>query len=131
MCVMVTNWYATVRLSQEAAPDFWRQHYMTSRDCSTAYEVFLSFPKVCPLPAAPCGVLGKHSQAFQQGLSRVCFTSSPAPAGTHGNAGQANYATGKAGVIGLTKTVAKVSRLTWDQGQATRSLLASYQHSAF
>lgn len=27
--------------------------------------------------------------------------------GTHGNAGQANYAAGKAGVIGLTKTVAK------------------------
>lgn len=27
--------------------------------------------------------------------------------GTHGNAGQANYATAKAGVLGLTKTVAK------------------------
>ncbi len=30
------------------------------------------------------------------------------PTGTHGNAGQANYATAKAGIIGLTKTVAKV-----------------------
>lgn len=27
--------------------------------------------------------------------------------GTHGNAGQANYATAKAGVVGLTKTIAK------------------------
>jgi 3-oxoacyl-[acyl-carrier protein] reductase len=27
--------------------------------------------------------------------------------GTHGNAGQANYATAKAGVIGLTKSIAK------------------------
>lgn len=29
--------------------------------------------------------------------------------GTHGNAGQANYATAKAGVVGLTKSIAKVS----------------------
>jgi hypothetical protein len=28
--------------------------------------------------------------------------------GTHGNAGQANYATAKAGVTGLTKSIAKV-----------------------
>lgn len=27
--------------------------------------------------------------------------------GTHGNSGQANYATAKAGVVGLTKTIAK------------------------
>jgi 3-oxoacyl-[acyl-carrier protein] reductase len=27
--------------------------------------------------------------------------------GTHGNAGQANYSAAKAGVVGLTKTVAK------------------------
>jgi 3-oxoacyl-[acyl-carrier protein] reductase len=30
-----------------------------------------------------------------------------APAGVHGNAGQSNYAAAKAGVVGLTKAVAK------------------------
>lgn len=29
------------------------------------------------------------------------------PTGTHGSVGQANYATAKAGVVGLTKTVAR------------------------
>lgn len=59
--------------------------------------------------------------------------------GTHGNAGQANYATAKAGVVGLTKTVARewgafnvrcnavafgfiATRLTGDKGAATISV---------
>lgn len=58
----------------------------------------------------------------QQGGRRVCaelpfnplfaFLSEPLPppthpTGTHGSAGQANYSTAKAGVVGLTKTVAR------------------------
>ena len=59
--------------------------------------------------------------------------------GTHGNPGQANYATAKAGVVGLTKTVAKewgpfnvrcnalafgfiATRLTGDKGAASISV---------
>lgn len=36
-----------------------------------------------------------------------CIINISSTSGTHGNAGQANYATAKAGMIGLTKTVAK------------------------
>lgn len=44
----------------------------------------------------------KHGKAAPRSIINVSSTS-----GTHGNAGQVNYATAKAGVIGLTKTVAK------------------------
>lgn len=46
--------------------------------------------------AAPDGV------AAPRAIINISSTS-----GTHGNAGQANYAAAKAGVVGLTKTVAK------------------------
>ena len=36
-----------------------------------------------------------------------CIINVSSTSGTHGNAGQANYATAKAGVVGLTKTVAR------------------------
>lgn len=36
-----------------------------------------------------------------------CIVNISSTSGTHGNAGQANYAIGKAGVTGLTKTIAK------------------------
>ncbi|KAF5837414.1 hypothetical protein DUNSADRAFT_4394 [Dunaliella salina] len=51
-------------------------------------------------------------QAGGQPCSR-CIVNISSTSGTHGNAGQANYATAKAGIIGLTKTVAKVSQLAW------------------
>jgi len=36
-----------------------------------------------------------------------CIVNISSTSGTHGNAGQANYSMGKAGVVGLTKTIAK------------------------
>jgi 3-oxoacyl-[acyl-carrier protein] reductase len=36
-----------------------------------------------------------------------CIINISSVSGTHGNAGQANYATAKLGIVGLTKTVAK------------------------
>jgi NAD(P)-dependent dehydrogenase (short-subunit alcohol dehydrogenase family) len=49
--------------------------------------------------------------------------------GTHGNAGQANYATAKAGVVGLTKTVAKGARLEGRIQGIKNRLAALGQHA--
>ena len=77
---------------------------------------------------------GNGAAARPRSILNVSSTS-----GTHGNAGQANYATAKAGVVGLTKTIAKewgpynvrcnalafgfiATRLTGDKGAATISV---------
>ena len=46
--------------------------------------------------------------------------------GTHGNAGQANYALAKAGVTGLTKTIAK----EWGPSFGVRANTVAYGHIA-
>lgn len=46
--------------------------------------------------------------------------------GTHGNAGQANYALAKAGVVGLTKTVAK----EWGPAYGVRANTVAFGHIA-
>ncbi|KAK9905057.1 hypothetical protein WJX75_008788 [Coccomyxa subellipsoidea] len=78
--------------------------------------------------------LDERGKATQRCIINVSSTS-----GTHGNAGQANYATAKAGVVGLTKTVARewgsfnircnaiaygfiATRLTADKGSSTISV---------
>lgn len=52
---------------------------------------------------ASCRIAGRHMMRGRFG--RICNLSSVS--GINGNAGQANYAAAKAGVIGLTKTIAK------------------------
>jgi 3-oxoacyl-[acyl-carrier protein] reductase len=44
--------------------------------------------------------------------------------GTHGNAGQANYALAKAGVVGLTKTIAK----EWGPAFGVRANTVAFGH---
>ncbi|CAL8464475.1 g4010 [Coccomyxa elongata] len=78
--------------------------------------------------------LDERGEATQRCIINVSSTS-----GTHGNAGQANYSTAKAGVVGLTKTVARewgafnircnaiaygfiATRLTADKGSSTISV---------
>jgi 3-oxoacyl-[acyl-carrier protein] reductase len=46
--------------------------------------------------------IAESGQAQARKIVNISSTS-----GTHGNVGQANYAAGKSGVIGLTKTIAK------------------------
>lgn len=69
----------------------------------------LSWPSPDSLPPARvCVVPGRLQEAEAQGQAvprSVVNISSTT--GTHGNAGQANYATAKAGVVGLTKSIAK------------------------
>lgn len=71
------------------------------------YELMLKVHNVAPFriirEAAPY-LRSKDPKVIAQNHSIVNVSS---VAGLHGNVGQTNYATAKAGIIGLTKTVAK------------------------
>ncbi|GAA5864837.1 hypothetical protein JCM1840_004921 [Sporobolomyces johnsonii] len=78
-------------------------HTMTDE----GYELMLTVHNVAPFKiireAAPY-MRSKKPEDIKKNKSIVNVAS---VAGLHGNVGQANYATAKAGIIGLTKTVAK------------------------
>lgn len=57
------------------------------------------------------------------GQSR-CIVNVSSTSGTHGNAGQANYSMGKAGVVGLTKTIAK----EWGPAFGVRANTIAFGH---
>jgi 3-oxoacyl-[acyl-carrier protein] reductase len=59
--------------------------------------------------------MDRNGAAAPRAIINISSTS-----GTHGNAGQANYAAAKAAVVGLTKTVSKVRRgggAQWCEGE--------------
>lgn len=62
-------------------------------------------------PWDPSSRVNDFHDAPHNAPALVAMRASLALPGTHGNAGQANYATAKAGVVGLTKSVAKVRGL--------------------
>lgn len=83
-------------------------HKMTCKQWEAMLAVHLTAPFRLIQAATPYmrdaakAEMQKHGKAAPRSIINVSSTS-----GTHGNAGQVNYATAKAGVIGLTKTVAK------------------------
>ena len=57
---------------------------------------------------APFRLVREASKYFRvKDGDRRCIINISSTSGTHGNAGQANYSLAKAGVLGLTKTIAK------------------------
>lgn len=74
-------------------------HKMTDKQWDTILAVHITAPFRLIRQAAPYF-------RVKDGESRVIINIS-STTGTHGNAGQANYAVAKAGVTGLTKTIAK------------------------
>lgn len=79
-------------------------HKMSDQQWEAMLAIHLSVPFRIIRAAAPYlrGAAKKEKGAIARKIINISSTS-----GTRGNAGQVNYSTGKAGIIGLTKTMAK------------------------
>ncbi|HRJ42085.1 MAG: SDR family oxidoreductase [Caldilineaceae bacterium] len=83
-------------------------HKMTDEQWQAILEVHASAPFRMIRAVAP--YLREAAQAEKeagQPFSNRCVVNVSSTSGLHGNIGQGNYATGKMGIVGLTKTVAK------------------------
>ena len=83
-------------------------HKMTDKQWDAIIQVHLTAPFRMVRAAAEVmreqakTEMAQHGQAQPRKIVNVSSTS-----GTYGNVGQINYAAGKAGIIGMTKTIAK------------------------
>lgn len=109
---------APFRLIQAAAPymrDAGKQELQAGGSASPRCIINISCVRACmrvthAAPAHPHRVLSHTLHVHVLGAINPCpLHARSSTTGTHGNAGQANYATAKAGVIGLTKSVAKAN----------------------
>ncbi|KXZ43467.1 hypothetical protein GPECTOR_89g487 [Gonium pectorale] len=83
-------------------------HKMTPEQWSAMLAVHCTAPFRLIQAAAPAMRDAAKAEVEQEGAARPrSIINISSTSGTHGNAGQANYATAKAGVVGLTKAVAK------------------------
>ncbi|GFR40583.1 hypothetical protein Agub_g1163 [Astrephomene gubernaculifera] len=83
-------------------------HKMSPEQWAAMLEVHCTAPFRLIQAAAPLMRDAGKAEIERSGEARQrCIINISSTSGTHGNAGQANYATAKAGVVGLTKAVAK------------------------
>ncbi|KAG1659800.1 hypothetical protein FOA52_002136 [Chlamydomonas sp. UWO 241] len=83
-------------------------HKMTLEQWAVMLEVHCTAPFRLVQAAAPHLRAAAKREAESEGRPRPrSIVNISSTSGTHGNAGQANYATAKAGVLGLTKSIAK------------------------
>jgi len=83
-------------------------HKMTDKQWSAILECHNTAPFRMIRAAAPyMRELGKTEKEKGLPLQPRCIINISSTSGLHGNAGQINYSTAKAGIVGLTKTVAK------------------------
>eukprot|EP00798_Chlamydomonas_sp_ICE-L_P008251 gene8251-1520_t len=83
-------------------------HKMSAEQWQTMLDVHCTAPFRLIQAAAPYmrDAARKEKEATGSAAPR-CIINISSSSGTHGNAGQANYSTAKAGVVGLTKSIAK------------------------
>jgi len=83
-------------------------HKISDEQWDAILEVHLSAPFRMIRAAAPhMREAAAADLESGSGLGNRCIVNVSSTSGLHGNIGQANYAAGKMGVVGLTKTVAK------------------------
>jgi len=83
-------------------------HKMTAEQWGVMLAVHCTAPFRLVQEAAPhMREAAKKEMDARGSASPRCIINISSTTGTHGNAGQANYATAKAGVVGLTKSIAK------------------------
>jgi len=83
-------------------------HKMTDKQWNAILEVHNTAPFRIIREAAPyMRELAKIEKEKNLPIEPRCIVNVSSTSGLHGNVGQANYATAKLGIIGLTKTVAK------------------------
>ena len=84
-------------------------HTMTDEQWRAILEVHATAPfRMIRAAAKHLREPAKAELASGEGFSRNrCIVNVSSTSGLHGNVGQANYATAKMGIVGLTKTVAK------------------------
>lgn len=83
-------------------------HKLTDEQWQSILDVHLSAPFRMIRAAAPF-LRAAAAAELESGasLSNRCIVNVSSTSGLHGNIGQANYAAGKMGIVGLTKTIAK------------------------
>ncbi|MDE0199006.1 MAG: SDR family oxidoreductase [Caldilineaceae bacterium] len=83
-------------------------HKLTDEQWQAILDVHLSAPFRMTRAAAPF-LRAAAAAELESGasLSNRCIVNVSSTSGLHGNIGQANYAAGKMGIVGLTKTIAK------------------------
>lgn len=83
-------------------------HKLTDEQWQAILDVHLSAPFKMIRAAAPY-LRAAAAAELESGasLSNRCIVNVSSTSGLHGNIGQANYAAGKMGIVGLTKTIAK------------------------
>ena len=83
-------------------------HKLTDEQWQAILDVHLSAPFRMIRAAAPF-LRTAAAAELESGasLSNRCIVNVSSTSGLHGNIGQANYAAGKMGIVGLTKTIAK------------------------
>ncbi|GIL48060.1 hypothetical protein Vafri_4757 [Volvox africanus] len=83
-------------------------HKITPDQWAAMLQVHCTAPFRLIQAAAPAMRDAAKAEMERNGVAKPrCIINISSTSGTHGNAGQANYATAKAGVVGLTKAVAK------------------------
>lgn len=83
-------------------------HKITPEQWAAMLDVHVTAPFRLTQALAPLLRDAAKAEAEANGVARPrSIINVSSTSGTHGNAGQANYAAAKAGIIGLTKTVAK------------------------
>ena len=83
-------------------------HKLTDEQWQAILDVHLTAPFRMIRAAAPfLRTAAAAELEFGANLSNRCIVNVSSTSGLHGNIGQANYAAGKMGIVGLTKTIAK------------------------